>query len=142
MSWAALARGITRWAPPRRVGPIPTVALLPPPRPTAIVALRGPLPPTVILVTLLGPHPPAAVVVAILGPVPPVALRGPRPTAIVALLGPVPPTAFVCYIVLATLPMDRPVAFDAIHDGDPMALDVIANGVPAQTTQTPWAVRI
>ena len=38
--------------------------------------------------------------------------------------------------------MDGPVAFHTINDGNPGAVDVVANRVPAQATQTPRAVRI
>ena len=38
--------------------------------------------------------------------------------------------------------MDGPVAFDTITDGNPVAVAVVANKVPAQATQTPRAVRI
>ena len=50
----------------------------------------------------------------------------------------VAPTAFV-WQVLDALPMDGPVAFDTIIDGNPVAFDVVANREPAPATQTPRA---
>ena len=38
--------------------------------------------------------------------------------------------------------MDGPVADDTITDGNPVAVAVVANRLPAQATQTPRAVRI